>query len=159
MSVTNRAATRASAAGLSALLTFAIALGAGLVGSPSRSLGDNKAKGDALKAFQGTWQSAENEGIESKWTFDGSMLKASVNGVDYTCKVTVDSEAKPHTTLDLVIDDGPDDAKGKTSKAIYKFDGAKLILCVSVPGKDRPKDFAQVEDEAYLFELKKQAKE
>ena len=56
------------------------------------------------------------------------------------------------------IDDGPEEAKGKTSKGIYKLDGEKLTICVSVPGKDRPKDFAQVDDEAYLFELKKEKK-
>jgi uncharacterized protein (TIGR03067 family) len=114
---------------------------------------------EAVKKFEGTWKTAENEGIDAKWTFDGNMLKATVNGVDYTCKVSVDADAKPYSTMDLAIDEGPEDAKGKTSKAIYKFDGEKLTLCVSVPGKDRPKDFMQVEDEAYLFELKKQKKE
>ena len=58
--------------------------------------------------------------------------------------------------LDLIIDEGPEDAKGKTSKCIYKLDGEKLILCVSLPGKDRPKEFEQSEGESFLFELKKE---
>jgi uncharacterized protein (TIGR03067 family) len=167
MSVTNRTATGASASALMALLTVAIGFSLGVLGSANHSLADvkktnpadtKKGKSDSLKAFQGTWQTAENEGIDAKWTFEGTTLKATVNGVDYTCKVDLDAEAKPHPTMDLVIDEGPDDAKGKTSKAIYKLDGEKLTICVSMPGKDRPKDFMQVEDEAYLFELKKQKK-
>ena len=78
--------------------------------------------------------------------------------MDYTCKAKIDTDAKPFATIDLVIDDGPEEAKGKTSKGIYKIDGEKLTLCVSAPGKDRPKEFAQVDDEAYLFELKKEKK-
>ena len=57
---------------------------------------------------------------------------------------------------DFVQENGPEDAKGKMSKAIYKLDGEKLTICVSAPGKDRPKELMQVEDEAYLFTLKKQ---
>ena len=108
---------------------------------------------DALKTLKGTW--VTDEGIDSKWTFEGESLKASVNGLDYTCKVKVDPKAKP-ATLDLVIDEGPEDAKGKTSKCIYKLEGEKLILCVSLPGKDRPKEFEQNEGESYVFELKKE---
>ena len=55
--------------------------------------------------------------------------------MDYTCKGKIDADAKPHATIDLVIEDGPEEAKGKTSKGIYKLDGEKLTLCVSAPGK------------------------
>ena len=51
---------------------------------------------------------------------------------------------------------GPEDAKGKTAKGVYKLDGEKLVIAVSVPGHDRPKDFEPAPDEVYLFELKKQ---
>ena len=78
--------------------------------------------------------------------------------MEYTCKGKIDTDAKPFAAIDLVIEDGPEEAKGKTSKGIYKLDGEKLTLCVSVPGKDRPKEFAQTDDEAYLFELKKEKK-
>jgi len=155
MAVTNRMGMRASAAGLTTLLTLAIGAGLSLSGGTARALGDDKPLTELLKPFQGTWASG-GDGIESKWTFEGEKVKASVNGQDYTCKVKIDIDAKPHSTIDFLIDEGPEDAKGKTSKCIYKLDGEKLTLCVSLPGKDRPKDFAQVEDQAYLFDLKKQ---
>ena len=125
-----------------------------LLGSVTvRALADDQS--DKLKPFQGSW-ATDGEGIDAKWTFEGEKLKATVNGTDYSCKVKIDTEAKPNATLDLEIEEGPDESKGKTSKCIYKLDGEKLTLCVSLPGKDRPKDFAQVEDESYLFTLKKQ---
>lgn len=155
MPLTNRSGIR-SFARHSALLTAVALVGLGLVaGAASRALGDDKDQSEVLKPFLGTW-ATDGEGIDAKWTFEGEKVKATVNGTDYTCKVKVDKEAKPNPTIDLEIEDGPEEAKGKTSKCIYKLDGEKLTLCVSVPGKDRPKEFAQVEDEAYLFSLKKQ---
>jgi uncharacterized protein (TIGR03067 family) len=152
------AATKRSATGLTIACAFAISAGLGLAVSTTRAFGDDKAQSEALKVFQGSW-ATDGEGIDSKWTFDGENLKASVNGQDYTCKVTADPSAKPNGTLDLTISDGPEESKGKVSKCIYKLDGEKLTLCVSLPGKDRPKEFAQVDDEAYLFVLKKQKKD
>jgi uncharacterized protein (TIGR03067 family) len=155
IAVTNRMGMRASAAGLTTFLTLAIWAGLGLGEGTARALGDDKPQSELLKPFQGTW-TTDGDGIDAKWTFEGEIVKATVNGTDYKCKAKVDTEAKPHPTIDLQIDEGPEEAKGKTSKGIYKLDGEKLTICVSVPGKDRPKEFAQAEDEAYLFALKKQ---
>jgi uncharacterized protein (TIGR03067 family) len=127
-----------------------------LSGGAARAFDDDKAQTDALKAIEGTWVTKENEGIDAKWVFTGASLKASVNGMDYTCKVKLDPAAKPNPTADFEIEDGPEDAKGKVSKAIYKLDGDKLKICVSHPGKDRPKDYEQVPDESILFEFTKQ---
>jgi uncharacterized protein (TIGR03067 family) len=154
--VTNRTGMRVTALGLMMLL-LAVCAAAALGGRAAFAYADDKPQSELLKPFQGTWNSS-GEGIEAKYTFEGETLKATVNGNDYTCKVKVDTEAKPFATMDLKIEDGPEDAKGKTSKCIYKLDGEKLTLCVSAPGKDRPKDFGQIEDEAYLFELKKEKK-
>jgi uncharacterized protein (TIGR03067 family) len=144
-------------AGVYTLLAFAVlsGLAIALVANSQARADDEKSQSELLKPFLGTW-ATDGDGIEAKWTFEAEKVKATVNGTDYTCKVKIDKEAKPNATLDLEIEEGPEEAKGKTSKAIYKLDGEKLTLCVSVPGKDRPKDFAQVEDEAYLFNLKKQ---
>jgi uncharacterized protein (TIGR03067 family) len=158
MSVKNRMAMRVLATGLRLLLSVAIGVGVGLGLGTASALGDDKPQSELLKPFLGTWTSA-GEGLDSTWTFDAEKVKASVSGMDYTCKVKLDADAKPFATIDLLIDEGPEDAKGKTSKGIYKLDGEKLTLCVSTPGKDRPKEFAQVEDAAYLFELKKQKKD
>ncbi len=155
MAVTNRIGIGASAAGLTTLFSFALWAGLSLGGGAARAFGDDKPQSELLKPLLGTWAS-EGDGIDAKWTFEGEKVKATVNGTDYTCKVKIDSDAKPFSTLDFVIEDGPEDSKGKTSKCIYKLNGEKLTLCVSLPGKDRPKEFAQTEDEAYLFELKKQ---
>ena len=85
-------------------------------------------------------------------------MEVSVNGQDYTGKIKVDDKAKPHSTLDIAISDGPEESKGKTGKAIYKLDGEKLIVAVSHPGGERPKDFEPQPDEVYVFELKKEKK-
>ena len=145
MAFLNRSGFCAWATGLAAILV--------LGGATGLASADDSSTADAFKALKGTWVS--EEGIESTWTFEGETLKASVNGMDYTCKVKADPKAKP-MTLDFLIDEGPEDAKGKTSKCIYKFEGEKLILCVSTPGKDRPKAFEQEEGESYVFELKKE---
>jgi uncharacterized protein (TIGR03067 family) len=150
--------TRASATVLMVFWALVLGVGWSLSGSAAHTRADDeKSSADVLKTFQGTWIPADEQGgLDSKWTFEGESLKATVNGMDYTCKVKLDPKAKPHPTVDFIIEEGPEDSKGKTSKCIYKLDGEKLTLCVSTPGKDRPKEFEQVEDEAYLFELKKQ---
>jgi uncharacterized protein (TIGR03067 family) len=117
---------------------------------------DVKVSGD-LKKMQGTWVRAGDEGPESKWVIEGDSLKATVNNQDYTCKLTNDPKATPHPSLDIVIKEGPGDTAGKTSKAIYKFDGEKLVLCISHPGGEtRPAEFKTVENEAFMIELKKE---
>ena len=122
--------------------------------SPRRSLPMTQPS-PALKAIQGTWVTSENDSIDAKWEIKGETLKASVNGMEYVGKLKVDDKAKPHSTLDIELTDGPEDAKGKTAKAVYKLDGDKLVIAVAVPGRDRPKDFEPAPDEVHLFELKK----
>ncbi len=150
MPLPNRTGLRASAlATATAAAVGAVML---LIACAGPARADEKESARALKELKGTWSA--DEPIESKWTFEGETLKASVNGVDYTCKVKVDPKAKP-ATIDLQIDEGPEESKGMTSKCIYKLEDGKLILCVSLPGKDRPTEFEAVEGESFLFELKK----
>jgi uncharacterized protein (TIGR03067 family) len=126
--------------------------------NPLRSPSDDGAESAALKAIQGTWVTSENSNLEAKWVFKGDKLLASVNGMDYEGKVKIDDKAKPHRTLDIELTEGPEDAKGKIAKAVYKLDGEKLIVAVSHPGGERPKDFEPQPDEVYVFELKKEKK-
>src|SRR3954466_5946505 len=123
----------------------------------SAVVADDATPTPALKAIQGTWVTTESDSIDAKWEIKGEALKASVNGMEYVGKVKVDDKAKPHSTLDINLTDGPEDAKGKTAKAVYKVDGEKLVIAVAVPGHDRPKDFEPAPDEVYLFELKKKS--
>jgi uncharacterized protein (TIGR03067 family) len=157
MALTNRMGLCMSRNGLAILRGLAIWAGFCLIGGAAMALADDdKSSTEALKALKGTWVAAEDDGIDSKWTFEGETLKASVNGIDYTCKVKIDPKAKPHATADLLINEGPEESKGKTSQCLYKLDGDKLTLCVALPGKDRPKEFEQTEGESFVFKLKKE---
>jgi uncharacterized protein (TIGR03067 family) len=111
----------------------------------------------AVKALEGTWVTSETDSLDAKWIFKGDSLETSVNGMEYKGKIKADKDAKPYATLDIELTDGPDDAKGKTAKAVYKLEGDKLVIAVAVPGGDRPKDFEPAPDEVYLFELKKKS--
>ena len=135
----------------------ALALMALSLGNITGAKGDDASTlSPAFKSVQGVWRTDEGDILDSKWTFKGEELKASVNGTDYAAKVKIDDKAKPHPTMDLELTDGPGDAKGKTAKAIYKVEGEKLIVAVSVPGGDRPTDYEPSGDEIHLFEMKKQ---
>ena len=59
--------------------------------------------------------------------------------MEYVGKIKVDDKAKPHSTLDIELTDGPEDAKGKTAKAVYKLDGEKLVIAVSTPAAIAPR--------------------
>ena len=114
-----------------------------------------KVTGD-LKKMQGTWIAAEDNGPDVRWVVEGDNLKASINGQDFTCKLTLDEKATP-ATADIAISEGPGDTPGKTSKAIYKFDGEKFAICVALPGADtRPAKFETVEGESFVFAMKKE---
>ena len=71
--------------------------------------------------------------------------------------LTIDPEAKPDKTIDFKIDEAPDDAKGKTSKGIYKFEGEKLVWCFRPEG-DRPAKYEQIGYEQIVSTLTREAK-
>lgn len=117
---------------------------------------DAKVSGD-LKKMQGTWVRDGDEGPDARWVITGDQLKATVNGVEYSCTITLDPKAEPHPSADFAVKQGPDDVVGKTSKAIYKFDGDKLVFCVTHPGVEkRPAEFKPDEEQAFLFKFKKE---
>ena len=69
--------------------------------------------------------------------------------------VTLDAKAKPEKSIDFKIDEGPDDAKGKTCKGIYKFGGDDKFTFCFRPEGDRPDKYEQVGYEQILTELKR----
>lgn len=133
-----------------AVLTVVLGAASGLRAEDAKVTGD-------LKKMQGAWVRDGDEGLESQWVIEGDTLKSTVNGQDYTATIRLDPKAAPHRSADITIKEGPAETLGKSSKAIYKFDGEKLVFCVSLPGADaRPTEFKMVENEAFLFRLKKE---
>jgi uncharacterized protein (TIGR03067 family) len=110
----------------------------------------------AVKALQGKWSNDGADGLDATWTFTGDKLEANVNGNVYKAEVKADADAKPHSTLDVTITESPDgQGENRVGKAIYKLDGDKLTICVSMPGQDRPTEFSTIDEVQYKFELKK----
>jgi uncharacterized protein (TIGR03067 family) len=116
---------------------------------------DAKASAD-LKKLQGEWTApAGGGGDDIVYTFKNDKLTVKTPSRTYEMTVTLDDKAKPHRTIDFKIDKGPEDAKGKTSKGVYKFAGDdKFVFCFTPEG-DRPEKFEQVGVEQFLVELKR----
>lgn len=114
---------------------------------------DPEPTGD-LKMLQGTW-TADLMGSPSTWTFKGNELTIKGGVRSYVMKLKLDEKAEPNKTLDLEIVEGPEDAFGKTSLAIYKFEGEnKWTLCFRGEGP-RPEKFEQVGFEQWLLTLER----
>ena len=115
-----------------------LALAALIVPFANLRAADDKEKieGD-LKKIQGKWSADSGNGGKVTYTVDGKKLKVVAPSRTYEMTLTLDPEAKPEKTIDFKIVEGPDDAKGNTSKGIYKFDGEKFVFCFAPQG-DRP---------------------
>ncbi len=116
--------------------------------------GDEEKADPDLKKLEGKWTSPSGEGGKVTYVFKGKKLKIEAPSRTYEMSLTIDSKAKPEKTIDFKIDEAPDDAKGKTSKGIYKFDGEKLILSYCPLG-DRPTTYEQNGYEQILSTLTK----
>jgi uncharacterized protein (TIGR03067 family) len=142
---------------VAALMIVGLLTAAGLAAADDAAKGKDAGKASAdLKKLQGTWTTPSSQGGEdSVYTFKDDKLTVKAPTRTYQITVTLDDAAKPHKTIDLKIDEAPEDAKGKTVKAIYKLDGDdKLSLCFRPEG-ERPGKFEQVEMEQFLIELKR----
>jgi uncharacterized protein (TIGR03067 family) len=113
----------------------------------------DKVEGD-LKKIQGKWTTPSANGDKVSYTFEGKKLKVVAPSRTYEMVVTLDPEAKPEKSIDFKIVEGPDDAKGNTSKGIYKFDGDKFVFCFAPQG-DRPTKFEMEGYEKILTTLTK----
>lgn len=113
---------------------------------------DGKTSEDRQK-MQGEWTTPAEGGESVVYTFKDDKLSVKAPSRSYEITVTLDDAAKPEKSVDMKIDEAPEDAKGKTSKGIYKFDGDdKLVICFRPTG-DRPTKFEQVGLEQFLVEL------
>ncbi len=116
---------------------------------------DEKAVDKELKKLEGEWTAESEAGGEARYTFKGDKLEIKAPTRSYKMTVKLDPEAKPDKTLDFQIDEAPEDAKGKTAKAIYKFeDDDTFVFCMRSEG-DRPTKYEQVGFEQILTKLKR----
>src|SRR5262249_32630863 len=129
-----------------------LAVAALVVVGPSVRGAEDKDGGD-LKKLEGKWTAKSGDGGKVTYTFTGKTLKIEAPSREDAMTVTLDAAAKPEKTIDFKIDEAPDDAKGKTSKGIYKFDGNdKFIFCFRPEG-DRPDKYEQIGYEQIVTEL------
>lgn len=137
--------------------TLALAFGLALAAGSLVRSDEAKVSGD-LKKMQGTWilKAGDND---LPWVFEGETMKAKLGDQDYVAKVTVNEKASPHPSIDFEIVEGPEDAKGKIAKGIYKLEDDALTLCVALPDTDsRPNEFKGLQNETMLFPLKREKK-
>ena len=101
-----------------------------------------------LENFQGTWtvESMELDGKPLPET-DRKKIRLTIQGEDFVFDngsggepglYKIDPTRDPKT-LDIVITKGND--KGKIYLVIYKFEGGKMIQCMELSNKSRPKEF------------------
>jgi len=108
-----------------------------------------------LSGLFGTWTAQDPDGTESVWTFDGDHLKVTSPKRNYVVTLKLDSSSTPKK-VDFKVTDGPEDAKGKTALAIYRFDNVEhLTICMGGKEDKRPEEFEAKKDESYLFKLKR----
>ncbi len=115
---------------------------------------DDKVDPD-LKKLEGKWTTPSGEGGKITYIFKGKKLKIEAPSRTYEMTVTLDSTAKPDKTIDFKIDESPEDAKGKTSKGIYKFDGDNKVILCFCPMGERPTKYEQNGYEQILSTLTK----
>src|SRR5688500_9704570 len=113
------------------------------------------AKSADLKKLQGQWTAPSQGGGDVVYTFKDEKVTVKTPNREYKMTVKLDEAAKPSKTIDFHIDEGPDDAKGSTSKGIYKFDGDDKFVFCFIPEGERPTKFEQVGTEQFLVELKR----
>jgi uncharacterized protein (TIGR03067 family) len=140
--------TRLAGIGLMVVLMMAACL--------SAVAAEDKAKdGGDLKKLEGKWTADSGNGGKVTYTFKGSKLKLEAPTREYEMTVTLDATAKPEKAIDFKIDEGPDDAKGKNCKGIYKFDGDDKFTFCFRPEGDRPDKYEQIGYEQIVTELKR----
>jgi uncharacterized protein (TIGR03067 family) len=127
----------------------------GLLAANAAVRADDPAVEKELKKLAGEWTIKNDSGAEISYTFKGDKLEVKAPTRSYKMTVKIDPAAKPEKTIDFHIDEGPDDAKGKTSKGIYKFEDDDSFTFCMRPEGDRPDKYEQVGFEQILSKLKR----
>ena len=104
----------------------------------------------------------DRERLQGTWTFVSGKREAQLlisgdhftmrfrNGDIYVGTFTLDPTSRPRA-MDMLIQDGPEPHRGKTSLAIYQFDGHHLIWAPAEPGKgERGRAFPPGDDRERL---------
>jgi uncharacterized protein (TIGR03067 family) len=132
-----------------ALLLIAALPGALLRGDDAKEV-----TGD-LKLMQGTWSFKPADDVDVTWSMVGDTLKATAQGQEYVCTVTLNPEATPRA-IDFFVTQGPNEIVGKKTLGIYKIENERVTFCVSMPGDDhRPSEFKEVDNESFVFSFSK----
>ncbi len=112
--------------------------------------------GGDLKKLEGKWTTRAGNGETTTYTFKGNKLAIEAPSRSYEMMLTLDAKAKPEKAIDFKIVEAPEDARGKTCKGIYKFDGAdRFVFCFRAEG-DRPDKYEQIGFEQIVVELKRE---
>src|SRR4051794_36973423 len=129
---------------------------AGMLLTATALRADDAAVEKDLKTLEGEWTVKSGSGEDVSYKFKGDKLEIKAPSRSYKMTVKIDPAAKPEKTIDFHIDEGPEDAKGKTSKGIYKLedDNTTFFFCMRPEG-DRPDKYEQVGFEKILSKLKR----
>ena len=118
-------------------------------------LADDAAVQRDLKRLEGEWSYRDENGGEVTYKFQGDKLTVQAPNRSYRMTVKLNPAANPEKAIDFHIDEGPEDARGKTSKGIYKFDGEDIFIFCIRPEGDRPTKYEQSGVEQILSTLKR----
>jgi uncharacterized protein (TIGR03067 family) len=131
-----------------------LSLAACLITVSASRADDDAIEGD-LKSIQGEWTVPSGFGGEVTYSFKGKKLAIESPNRSYKMTIKIDPKSKPEKSIDFQIDEAPDDAKGKTSVGIYKFESDDGLTICFRPEGDRPSKFEQIGFEQFVTKLKR----
>jgi uncharacterized protein (TIGR03067 family) len=116
--------------------------------------------------FEGTWRfvSVEVEGRSvpakhlksSRLVLKGNQFTMTEGQATYRGTFKVDTAPKPKR-IDVTFTEGPE--RGKTTGGIYELDGDTYKVCMALPGKNRPSQFASRPGSGHVLEILRRDKD